>query len=95
MTSAEKASNMNRLTQEQYQQLIMNFMTSLYKKANSNIKNQINMAGKNLMRNNEVIEKMERNGKGNSFITIKDHKIFFYNLSTVRLINPAKNEPVE
>ena len=52
MTSAEKASNMNRLTQEQYQQLIMNFMTSLYKKANSNIKNQINMAGKNLMRNN-------------------------------------------
>ena len=35
---------------------------------------------------------METNEEGNSFITIKDHKANFDNQSTVRLINPAKNE---
>ena len=35
---------------------------------------------------------METNEEGNSFITIKDHKGNFDNQSTVRLINPAKNE---
>ena len=35
---------------------------------------------------------METNEKGNSFITIKDHKENFDNHPTVQLINPAKNE---
>ena len=35
---------------------------------------------------------METNEEGNSFIAIKDHKGNFDNQSTVRLINPAKNE---
>ena len=37
-------------------------------------------------------KRMETNEKGNSFITIKDHKENFDNYPTVRLINPAKNE---
>ena len=55
MTFAGKTSNMYRLKNEQYDQLIMNFITSTYKKANNSIKKQINMAGKNLMRDKEVI----------------------------------------
>ena len=35
---------------------------------------------------------MEKNGTGNCFITLKDHKENFANKPTVRLINPAKNE---
>ena len=35
---------------------------------------------------------METNEEGDSFIILKDHKNFFDNLSTIRLINPAKNE---
>ena len=92
MTFADKTSNMYRLTKEQYDKLIMNSITSTYKKANSNIKKQINKAGKNLMRDKEVIKRMETNEEGNSFITIKDHKENFDNHPTVRLINPAKNE---
>ena len=38
MTFADKTSNMYRLTKEQYDKLIMNSITSTYKKANSNIK---------------------------------------------------------
>ena len=50
------------------------------------------MAGKNLLRDKEVIKRMETNREGNSFITIKDHNENFDNQPTVQLINPAKNE---
>ena len=70
----------------------MNSITSTYKKANNSIKKQINMTGKNLMRDKEVIKRMETNEDGNRFITIKDHNENFDNHPTVRLINPAKNE---
>ena len=92
MTFADKTSNMYRLTKEQYDQLIMNSITSTYRKANSNIKKQINKAGKNLMRDKEVKKRMETNEQSNSFITIKDHKEHFDNHPTVRLNNHAKNE---
>ena len=65
---------MYRLTKEQYGQSIMNSITSIYKKPNSNIKKQINMARKNSMRGNDVIKRMKRNKEGNSFIIIKDYK---------------------
>ena len=61
----------------------MNSIISAYKKANSNIKTQINKAGKNLMRDKEVIKKMEANEEGNSFITIKDDKKSFDNHATI------------
>ena len=37
---------------------------------------------------------METNEEGDSLIIIKDHKNFFDNLPTIRLINAAKNELV-
>ena len=39
----------------------MNCITSTYKQANNNLKKQINMAGKNLLRDNEVMKGMETN----------------------------------
>ena len=69
-----------------------NSITSTYKEANDNSKKQINMAGKNLMRDKEVIKRMETKEESNSFITIKNHKENFDNYPTVRLINPTKNE---
>ena len=41
MAFADKTSNMYQLTKEQYGKLIVNSITSTYKKANSNIKKQI------------------------------------------------------
>ena len=35
---------------------------------------------------------MTKNGTGESFITLKDHKDDFNNAPKTRLINPAKNE---
>ena len=70
----------------------MNSLTSSYKKANNNIKKQISMTGKNLMRDKEVIKRAETSEESNSFITIKNHKENFDNHPTVQLINPAKDE---
>ena len=48
MTFWKKISNIYQLTKEQYDQLIMNSITSNYKKANNSIKKaQTNMATKN------------------------------------------------
>ena len=69
----------------------MNSITCNYKKVNNNIKRQINMAGKNFIRDKEIIKRMETNEENNSFITIKTHQENFDNHSTVRLIHPAEN----
>ena len=72
--------------------MINNAITSKYKKASNNIKKQINIDGKQILRNREVLNRLETNGENNSFITLKDHKENFNNNPTVRLINPARNE---
>ena len=87
MTSADKTLNTCRLTKEQYDQLIMNSITSTCKNPNNNIKKQITMAEESLMRDKEVIKRMETNEEA-----IKDHKENFDNHPTVQLMNPAKNE---
>ena len=87
-----KTSNMYRLTKERYDQLIMNSVTSTYKKANNNIKKQINMTGKSLIGDKNAIKRTETNEEGNRFTTIKDHKENFDNYPTVQLISPTKSE---
>ena len=49
MTSADKTLNTFRLTKEQYDQLIMNSITSTCKNPNNNIKKQITMAEESLI----------------------------------------------
>ena len=70
--------------------MINNAITSKYKKASNNIKKQINIDGKQILKNREVLNQLEINGENNSFLTLKDHKENFNNNPTVRLINPAK-----
>ena len=91
LTFADKTSNMYRLSKEQHE-LLTNAVTSNYKKANNSIKKKINMAGKQILKNNEILNRIEINGENNCFFTLKDHKDNFANNPQVRLINPAKNE---
>ena len=50
------------------------------------------MAGKQILKHNEILNRVEINGEKNCFFTLKDHKDNFANNPLVRLINPAKNE---
>ena len=92
MTFADKTSNMYRLSRDQYNMLLNNSITSTYKKSNNNIKKKINISGRNILKDKEVLQRMDINGEGNCFITLKDHKENFQNNPSVRLINPTKNE---
>ena len=90
MTFADKTKNMYRLSKDQYNTLLNNSLTSTDKKSSINIKKKIN--GRNILKDKEVIQRMDINGESNCFITLKDHKENFQNNPSVRLLNPAKNE---
>ena len=92
LTFADKTSNKYRLSKEEHDQLLTNAVTSTYKKASNSIKKKINFAGKQILKSNEILNRVEINGENNCFFTIKDHKDSFANNPQVRLINPAKNE---
>ena len=83
---------MCRLSKEEHDQLLTSAVTSTYKKVNNSINKKINMAGKQILKSNEILNRVEINGENNCFFTLKDHKDNFANNPQVRLINLAKNE---
>ena len=89
---AENTLNMYQLSKEGHEQLVTNAVTSTYKKANNSIKKKINMASKQILKNNKILNRVEINREKNCFFTLKDQKDNFANNPQVRLINPAKNE---
>ena len=92
MTFADKSNNMPRLSKDQYNTLLNNSTTSTYKKSNSNIKKKISISGRNILKDKEVLHRMDINSESNCFITLKDHKEKIQNNPAERLINSAKNE---
>ena len=89
---ADKTSNMYMISKENYNKLLTNSITASYKKSDNNTKYDINNKGKEILKNHQILERMDINGENNCFITLKDHKENFLNNPTTRLINPAKNE---
>ena len=83
---------MYRLSKDEHEELLTNAITSNFKKANNFIKEKINMVGKEILKNNEILNRIEINGENNCFFTLKDHKDNFSNNPQVRLIYPAKNK---
>ena len=69
---------MYQLSKEKHEELLTNVVTSNYKKVNNSIK-KINMAGKQILKNNEILKHIEINGENNCFLTLKDHNNNFDN----------------
>ena len=92
LVHADKTSNMYKLTKTEYDKHLHNAITKTYKKAKPNLQKEINKEGKELMKDDKIINRMSINAENSSFITMKDHKENFENNPTTRLINPAKNE---
>ena len=92
MTFPDKTSNMYRLSKDQYNMLLNNSITPTCKKSNNNIKKKINISGRNILKDKEVLQRMKINGKSNCLITLKDHKENFKNNPSMQVINTATNE---
>ena len=92
LTPADKTLNIYRLHKSDYQNLLRNVITTSYKKANKNIGSKINKEGIKFAKQANMLDEIEINGTGNSFITLKDHIENFTNHLTTRLINQSKNK---
>ena len=55
LTFADKTSKMYRLRKEEHEELVTNAVTSNDKKVNNSIKKKTNMAGKQILKNNEIL----------------------------------------
>lgn len=92
LTFADKTSNLYKLSKDEHDTLLNNAVTSTYKKVNKNVHRKINSAGKSIVKDMKIFDRMLINGENEAFITLKDHKENFQNNPKVRLLNPAKNE---
>ena len=82
---------MYRLSKEEYSNLFQDDVTSKYKKTDKRTAANINEEGIKHASEAHVIDRIEINGTGNSFILLKNHQENF-NRPTARLLNPTKNE---
>ena len=74
MTFADKTTSIYRLTREEHEKILNDSITATYKKASNNIKKKINPVGKQVLRNNKVLKRMQTNRENNCFISLKDQK---------------------
>ena len=72
--------------------MIHSVITSRHKKASNNIKKQINIDGKLILKIKQVLNRLEKYGENNSFINLKDQIENFNNVPTVKLIDLAKGK---
>ena len=92
LTPADKTSNMQKLSKDEYNPGLDNAVTSTYIRATEGIEDIINKEGMKYAKRANIFDRIEINGTINCFTTLKDHKENFVNHPTTRLINPAKNE---
>ena len=89
---ADKTSNLYKLTKEEYDQLLLNNITKMYKKANDKVVNQINNEAKEIADELELSDRINQLAGKNAYLTLKDHKKKFNSNPSCRLINPTKSE---
>ncbi len=88
----DKTTNFYELDKNQHDKLLMNSITTTYKKANDNNIHNINNEALNIANKLVLQDRAERMADWNAFITLKEHKDNFDNNPTCRLINPTKSE---
>ena len=67
VTFGNKTTKLYRLTKAEYSRMINDAITSKYKKASNNIKKQINIDGKQILKNKEVLNRLKINGENITF----------------------------
>ena len=89
---ADKTTNFYQINKPTHDKLLMDNLTSTYKKANNNLIHSINNEAKIIATKLHIDDRAERMAERQAFITLKDHKDNFDNKPTCRLINPSKSE---
>ena len=92
IVASDKTANHYELPVDTYQKLLMDNITSTYKKTGKNIVQEINNNTAYLAEGLGLADRMEGYSQAVAFTTIKDHKQGFPGVVKCRLINPAKSQ---
>ena len=76
LITADKTSNLHKLSKEEHGKLLKNAVTSTYKKASENIKKIINKKARQVMVKRDInpLNRMDINSESNCFFTEKDYQ---------------------
>ena len=83
---------MYKLDKDHYDKLLLESITSTYKKADEKVYDTINEEAKVIASELDIEDGMKCMAKQQAFITLKNHKENFKNKPTCRLIYPPKSE---
>ena len=89
---ADKTNNLYDLSSDEYNKLLTENISKVYKKSTLSTMDTINTEAKVFAQDLKLDKRTEQCNQKQSFNTLKDHKENFENNPTCRLINPAKSE---
>ena len=89
---ADKSTNVYTLSKESYKKILSENITKTYRKADDDLKHDIDSEASKIATRLELADRMEVLAERKPFITLKDHKPNFDSKPTARLIVPSKSE---
>ena len=89
---ADKTTDHYKSEPKEYMTLVHKNVAKGYKKADWNVPDAITSVDKKVTEKLGLDDRIEVSANTDSFITMKDHKPYFMNNPTCRLINPSKSE---
>ena len=87
----DKTPNVYEVNASEYNKLLHNSINTHYKKAADETELNINREARDIAKDLELDDRIDKLTNNECYITLKDHKDQFQNRPKVRLINPAKS----
>ena len=92
LVSADKTTNLYRISRDNYKEMLRDNISKTYKPAGVGVKQAIDRDAGRIATELGIAERVEICATKVAYITLKDHKQNFWNRPACRLINPAKSE---
>ena len=89
---ADKTRNIYEVSEDRYNKLLFDNVTSSYQKTTQATIGEINTEARTITSELGIDDRVEQLAEKTAFITLKDHKPDFENRPKCRLINPAKSQ---
>ena len=90
--SADKSTNLYKISKSDYEQYLTNSITSDYKKVDSSKIDCIDKGAYDCAQKLQLADRIKKLETSEAYITVKDHKEDFNAKPSFRLINPSKQE---
>ena len=92
LVSADKTTNMYKVSVQDYNKLVTENITKTYKKSGKSDIRKINLEARSIAKELKLDSKIEQFENKKAYFILKDHNDNFLNSLKCRLINPAKSE---